>query len=168
MVTSKLYLKNLTLLRYIMRCFCSFIVSANIMGASVTQADTLDNLGGRLIRAALRFPPDAFGKVIASPPGESVDYILVELINGKVWQTLKYEEKREFALIAFLFCDIEGGEKVLLVELLGREANRMGADLGTIKDEVLVDKFGLSPVGIKQFHKRIDLLRKRETSGNHQ
>lgn len=127
--------------------------------AEDSPANGVSTFSGRLVRAALRFPAGHFANGIALPGGESVERVLVELNDSGMWKRFSYKDKREFTLIALLYSQLEGGEAVILLQMLGSEARQVASDLALINDEALRDKVGLSPRGIERYRNRVAFLR---------
>jgi len=113
---------------------------------------------GRLISASLRFPPDSFRSAIAEPNGESVEAVLESLDGSSDWKKFSYEQKREFTLIALLYCNVEGGSLTDLIQLLGKDSKQVTSDLQLIPDQVLIDRVHFNPEGIKTFREQSAFL----------
>lgn len=114
---------------------------------------------GRLVRAALRFPPGSFSTNLADPVGESVEDVLSSLLNNEeIWRQFSYEQKREFALLAIVYADIQGGDATMLLQLLGAEGKRISLDLGKITDQTLSERLYLNKEGIELYRSRLQFL----------
>lgn len=128
--------------------------------AEPNASDAVTIFSGRLARAALRFPAGQFANGIALPGAESVEDVLVELGKSEMWRSFSYKDRREFTFIALLYSQLEGGERVILLQMLGNESHQIANDLALISDDALRDKVGLGQRGIERYRNGVAFLRK--------
>lgn len=141
------------------RPFLGVLALAPFGGCSTQNGARLTVACGRLARAALRFPTGYFATAIQAPRGETVEDVLVDLKRNGTWDALAYEEKREIVFIALIYCNVEGGEMVALLQMLGSDSRRISSDIEAVSDGALHDKWGWDSERVVQFRQQLQFLR---------
>jgi len=140
------------------RTFLSSLALAPFASCARPDGHKLTLAVGRLVRAALRFPPGHFLPAIQSPRGETIEDVLADLKNSGKWDALVYEEKREFTFVALVCCYLEGGEIVALLQMLGPDARRIATDFRLIDDSAVHAKWGWDHDTLSRFRNRLEFF----------
>lgn len=118
---------------------------------------------GRLVRGGLRFPFNALPNVLANPNGETVEEVIQSYVNSPTrWSKFSLAQKREFTIVALVLSEATGGELVMLLMLLEKDADRIAGDLSVLTDSQLEAKFQLNAAGIQAFRTKLRILQSPE------
>jgi len=114
---------------------------------------------GRLVCASFRQPSASFSSFTCQAKPESLEDVLQSMLESNIWQTFSYQQKRCYAFCVLSRCEIQGGESVMFLQLLGPDAVIIATDLARAEDSDLVNRMGMSAEAVRSYRAKLSFLK---------